>query len=145
LSLYVINYALRPKDVWGSGCIDLCILGLGTSWRQVVSFTPRPFYFQDSPPPPPLLTGSEAGWAPEPVSTTYRRENLSLAGILTLTLLRCSLLSVALPTALAQLRVSPHASCIVSFSTYVTGQGMLWTITGLRLWLPCRGVSQSVN
>jgi hypothetical protein len=29
------------EDVWGSGCIDLHILGLGTSWRSVVSFTPR--------------------------------------------------------------------------------------------------------
>jgi hypothetical protein len=28
----------------GSGCIDPHFLDLGTSWRWVVSFTPRPFY-----------------------------------------------------------------------------------------------------
>jgi hypothetical protein len=35
LSSYLINYALRHGDVWGSRCIDPGVLGLGTSWRSV--------------------------------------------------------------------------------------------------------------
>jgi hypothetical protein len=31
------NEALRHKGVWGSGCIDPCFLGLGTSWRWSAS------------------------------------------------------------------------------------------------------------
>jgi hypothetical protein len=50
-------------------------LVLGNSWRGVVSFTSQPF----TPPPPrkesPVLTGKEAGWAPESVCRTWRREN----------------------------------------------------------------------
>jgi hypothetical protein len=34
--------ALRHEDVWGSWCIDLHIRNLTTSWRWVVSLTPRP-------------------------------------------------------------------------------------------------------
>jgi hypothetical protein len=44
LSLCLTDYALRHEDVWGSGCIDPRFLDLGTSWRLVVSFTPRPLY-----------------------------------------------------------------------------------------------------
>jgi hypothetical protein len=33
-----------PWSVWGSGSIDPHFLDLGTSWRPVVSFTPRPLY-----------------------------------------------------------------------------------------------------
>jgi hypothetical protein len=43
-SLCLTNQALQHEDIWGSGCIDLCILDSSTSWRWVVSFTPRPFY-----------------------------------------------------------------------------------------------------
>jgi hypothetical protein len=42
LSLCVSNYALPHECVWGSECIDPYFLHLGTSWRWVVSFTPRP-------------------------------------------------------------------------------------------------------
>jgi hypothetical protein len=43
------------------------ILDLGTRWRWVVSFTPRPLY---PPGKEPLLPiGQEAGWSPEPVWT----------------------------------------------------------------------------
>jgi len=31
---------------WGSRCIAPCILDLGTRWKAVVSFTPRPLYPQ---------------------------------------------------------------------------------------------------
>jgi hypothetical protein len=34
------------KTFWGSGCIAPRILDLGTRWRWVVSFTPRPLYPQ---------------------------------------------------------------------------------------------------
>jgi hypothetical protein len=44
LSLYLTNEALRHEGVWGNGCIDPYSLDLGTSWRWVVSFTPRPLY-----------------------------------------------------------------------------------------------------
>jgi hypothetical protein len=48
-------------------------LDLGTSWRWVDSFTPRPLYptgkqFL-------VLIGYEAGWTPEPVWTMQRSEN----------------------------------------------------------------------
>jgi hypothetical protein len=44
LSLRLTNYALRLEGVWGSGCIDPRFLDPGTSWRLVISFTPRPIY-----------------------------------------------------------------------------------------------------
>jgi hypothetical protein len=39
---------------YGSGCIEPHILDLGTSWRWVVSFTPRPLYLRGNRPPYPL-------------------------------------------------------------------------------------------
>jgi hypothetical protein len=44
LSLCLTNSALCPEDVWESGCIDPGILDLGTRWRWLVSFLPRPLY-----------------------------------------------------------------------------------------------------
>jgi hypothetical protein len=44
LSLCLTNYPLRHEGVWVCGCIDPHFLDLGTSWRWVVSFTPRPLY-----------------------------------------------------------------------------------------------------
>jgi hypothetical protein len=44
LSLCFNNSALRQEGVWGSGCIDSRILGFGTSWSWVFSFTPWPLY-----------------------------------------------------------------------------------------------------
>jgi hypothetical protein len=38
----------------GSGCIDVYFLGLVTSWRWVVSFTPRPLYPRGRSPLYPL-------------------------------------------------------------------------------------------
>jgi hypothetical protein len=38
--------ALRHGGVWVSGCIDPRFLDLGTSWRWVVSFTPRTLYLR---------------------------------------------------------------------------------------------------
>jgi hypothetical protein len=46
---------------YGSGCIDPHFLDLGTSWRWVVNFTPRPLYSQ--------------GKTSEPVWTIWRRGN----------------------------------------------------------------------
>jgi hypothetical protein len=48
-------------------------LDLGTSWRSVVSSTPRRLYPRGKSPPVPI--GKVAGWPPEPVWTTWRREN----------------------------------------------------------------------
>jgi hypothetical protein len=44
LFLCLTNQALRHEGVWGSGCIDPHFLDIGTTWRWVVSFTPRPLY-----------------------------------------------------------------------------------------------------
>jgi hypothetical protein len=41
------------------------ILGLGSIWKRVVSFTPLPFYPRGKSPPIP--TWQEAGWAPQSV------------------------------------------------------------------------------
>jgi len=38
----VFNYVRRRENVWGIGCIAPRILKVGTIWRSVVSFTPRP-------------------------------------------------------------------------------------------------------
>jgi hypothetical protein len=35
---------------WRSGCIAPCILDLGTRWRWVISFKPRPLYIQGKSP-----------------------------------------------------------------------------------------------
>jgi hypothetical protein len=42
------------KTCWGSGGIVPGILDLGTRWRSVVSFTPRPLYSQEKSPWYPL-------------------------------------------------------------------------------------------
>jgi hypothetical protein len=39
-----------PWRRMGSGCIDPCFLDLDTSWRWVVSFTPRPLYPRERAP-----------------------------------------------------------------------------------------------
>jgi hypothetical protein len=54
LFLYVCHHALRHKGIWGSGCIDPRFLDLGTSWRWMVSFTPRPLYLRGKSPRYPL-------------------------------------------------------------------------------------------
>jgi hypothetical protein len=56
----------------GSGCIDPHFLDLGTSWKLVVSFTLRPLYPRENS---PLRIGWEVRWTPEPVWTTWRKEN----------------------------------------------------------------------
>jgi len=42
------------KAYWVSGGIDPLFLNLGTRWRWVVSFTPRPLYLQGKSPWYPL-------------------------------------------------------------------------------------------
>jgi hypothetical protein len=49
--------ALCHEGVWGSGCIDLRFLDLGTSWRRAVSFTPLPLYPRGEIPLNPLDRG----------------------------------------------------------------------------------------
>jgi hypothetical protein len=49
-SLCLANLVLRHEGAWGSGCIDPHFLDLSTSWRWVVSFTPRPLYLQGNSP-----------------------------------------------------------------------------------------------
>jgi hypothetical protein len=43
LSLYLINSASRPEDIWGSGDIDPPV-NLGTRWRWMINSAPRPRY-----------------------------------------------------------------------------------------------------
>jgi hypothetical protein len=60
------------------------ILDLGTRWRCVVSFTPRPLYPPRKQPSIPIE--QEAGWALDPVWTLWSREEyLSPVGNRTLT------------------------------------------------------------
>jgi hypothetical protein len=59
LSLYLTNEALRKEGVWGSGCTDPRFLGLGSSWRWAVSFTPRTLYPRGKTPRYPLHS---RGW-----------------------------------------------------------------------------------
>jgi hypothetical protein len=54
-----------------SGCIDPYFLDLGTSWRWVVSFLPRPLYPQGNIPG----TNRIGGWVDHMVWTTWRRGN----------------------------------------------------------------------
>jgi hypothetical protein len=44
MSLCLTNWALRHEGVWRNGCIDPHFLDLGSSWKRVVTFTPRPLY-----------------------------------------------------------------------------------------------------
>jgi hypothetical protein len=39
-----LSLCLTNEGVWGTGCIYPNFLDLGTRWRLVVSFTPRPLY-----------------------------------------------------------------------------------------------------
>jgi hypothetical protein len=50
--------ALLHEDIWVSGSVGPLSLDLGTSWRLVASFTPRPFY------PEEITLGSHwiGGW-----------------------------------------------------------------------------------
>jgi hypothetical protein len=41
-----LSLCLTNEDIWGSGCIDPRFLHLGTVWKWVVRFTPRPLYPQ---------------------------------------------------------------------------------------------------
>jgi hypothetical protein len=51
--------------VRGSGCIDPQFLDVGTSWRSVVSFTPRPIYPRGKSPRYPLdrRLGGPQSWS----------------------------------------------------------------------------------
>jgi hypothetical protein len=53
-SCSLTNYPVCHDDVWKSGCIDPHLLDLGTSWRWVVSFTPRLLYTWERAPTYPL-------------------------------------------------------------------------------------------
>jgi hypothetical protein len=79
LSLCLISLALRHKDVWGSGCMDPCILDLGSSRRWVVSFTPPPLYPEKGAPG----TNWIGGWVGPRIvlDDAERREILPLPGL----------------------------------------------------------------
>jgi hypothetical protein len=53
LSLYLTKHHAM-KAYWGSGDVAPLNLWLGTRWRRVVSFTPRPLYSQGKSPWYPL-------------------------------------------------------------------------------------------
>jgi hypothetical protein len=75
LFLCFFNWAPHHEGVLGSECTAPRILQLGTRWKWVVSFTPRPLYL---PGKEPLASiGWEAGWAPEAVWTRWWREIFS--------------------------------------------------------------------
>jgi len=53
MSLFLTKHH-ATKKYWGSGGIAPHILDVGTTWRWVVSFTPRPLYTQGKSPRYPL-------------------------------------------------------------------------------------------
>jgi hypothetical protein len=101
-SLCLSNEALLHEGVWGSGCIDPHFLDLGTSWRWVVSFTPRSLYRRGRSPRYPLdrrLSG------PQSQSGRFGEEKiLGSTGTWTPTPRSSSPKPVAIPTALSPLK-----------------------------------------
>jgi hypothetical protein len=86
---HVLNQpSTTPWRRMGSGCIDPRFLDLGTSWRWVVSFTPRPLYPQGKSPWYPLYRR----WL-DPRTGLYRGSRNLWMGLKTLTTTR--LLSVS--------------------------------------------------
>jgi hypothetical protein len=79
LSLCLTNYALRHEGVWGSGCIDPRILYIGTSWRLVLNFTPRPLYPRGKSPRYPL--DRRLGGPQSLPGCCEEKKNLALPGI----------------------------------------------------------------
>jgi hypothetical protein len=66
------------KGVWGSGCIYPHFLHLGTSWRWVVSFTPRPLYPRERAPGTHWI----GGWMdPQVGLNDVKRKFLTLPGL----------------------------------------------------------------
>jgi hypothetical protein len=49
-----VVHALLHEGIGGRGCIDPRFLDLGTSWRLVVNFMPRPLYVRGKSPRYPL-------------------------------------------------------------------------------------------
>jgi hypothetical protein len=67
-----IAKALGREGVWRSGCIDPHFLDLVASWRSVLASRPGRFTPEENLPVP---IGLEVWCTPEPVWTTWRREN----------------------------------------------------------------------
>jgi hypothetical protein len=79
LSLCLHNHAALNEDVWGSGCIDPYFLDLDSSWRWIVSFTPRSLYPRGKSLRCPLdrsLGGPRSG-----LEDVEKREFLTLPGL----------------------------------------------------------------
>jgi hypothetical protein len=112
LSLCLTNWTLRQEDVWGTGCIDPRILALGTCWRWVVSFTPRPHYPGEGD---PYILDRRLG---EPKSQSGPRGEVKilvlLTGTRTPTPRSSSPYPVAIPTALSRvcgLKIMENGTC----------------------------------
>jgi hypothetical protein len=69
--LYLCFY---QEDVLGSGDTVPCILNIGTRWRWVVSFTPRPIYSRGKSSWYPLQW--RLGGSPEPVWTWWEKSRI---------------------------------------------------------------------
>jgi hypothetical protein len=72
MSLCLTNYALRHEDVWCSRCMDPQCFDLDSSWRWVSG----QLHSQAALPggKEPLYT-LRTRWVPEPIWTTWRKEN----------------------------------------------------------------------
>jgi hypothetical protein len=68
----------RHEGVWVSGCTDEGFLGLGTSWKRVVRFTPLLLFSPGKAPKVP------AGWTSESVWAMWGNEKVYPTGIRTL-------------------------------------------------------------
>jgi hypothetical protein len=63
------------KTYLSNGGVVPFILNLGARWRSVVTFTPRPL-FPELRVPVSAAIVYEAGWAQEPVSKQWQREEI---------------------------------------------------------------------
>jgi hypothetical protein len=110
LSLCLTNYALLHEDVWGNGCMDPRILDLGTSFRSVVSLTPRPLYLRVESPRYPL---DRRLGGPQSRSGHFRKEKIfDPTGTRPPTPRPSSPYPVAIPTTLSRLHISAYIICI---------------------------------
>ena len=69
---FVFVYVMGQMERGDRRTTTPLILTLGTSWRSVINFTPRPLYLSGNK--PLVLTEQETGWDPGPIWTFLRNK-----------------------------------------------------------------------